>query len=124
MNGRGEARRPPRAPWGQFPLSELTVLLAIGLAVYGFAGLGSPRAVWAFAGAAALGSLAGLEVAIREHFAGYRPHAPLLAAALAVPALTALVLAGTSLLVAGIAAAALFTGAQLWMTKVFTRRRG
>jgi hypothetical protein len=30
---------PPRAPWGKFPLSELTVLLALALAAAGLAAL-------------------------------------------------------------------------------------
>jgi hypothetical protein len=77
------APAPPRAPWGSFPLSELTVLLAVALGIYGVASWGSSRAVWAIGGATVLGCLAGLEVAVREHFAGYRSHASLLAGAVA-----------------------------------------
>jgi hypothetical protein len=69
MSAPHETRRPPRAPWGAFPLSELTVLLAMAAALYGLLAWGSRSAVWALSAAACLGSLAGLEVAIREHLA-------------------------------------------------------
>ncbi len=67
--------RPP-APWGNFPLAELTILggivcLLIGLFFGGgtmFIGLG-----------VALAGVGGMEVAIREHLAGYRSHSTLLA---------------------------------------------
>lgn len=77
---RGE--RPP-APWGSFPLVEICVLLAIVLLIWGFVSGGNRGATMVFAGLA-LGSLAGLELAIREHFAGYRSHTTLLAGAIAV----------------------------------------
>jgi hypothetical protein len=70
--------RPP-APWGRFPLVELVVLLAIGLFVAGLVVRGDRGQVM-LTGALALGSLAGLELSIREHFAGYRSHTTLLAA--------------------------------------------
>jgi hypothetical protein len=77
---RGE--RPP-APWGSFPLVELCVLLSLILLVAGFVIGGTRGATMVFAGLA-LGSLAGLELAIREHFAGFRSHTTLLAGAVAV----------------------------------------
>src|SRR5215207_11672731 len=77
---RGE--RPP-APWGSFPLVEICVLLAIVLLVGGFVSGGNRGATMVFAGLA-IGSLAGLELAIREHFAGFRSHTTLLAGAIAV----------------------------------------
>jgi hypothetical protein len=77
---RGE--RPP-APWGSFPLVEVCVLLSILLLVGGFVVGGTRGATMVFAGLA-LGSLAGLELAIREHFAGFRSHTALLAGAVTV----------------------------------------
>jgi hypothetical protein len=77
---RGE--RPP-APWGSFPLVELCVLLSIVLLIAGFVIGGTRGATMVFAGLA-LGSLAGLELAIREHFAGFRSHTTLLAGAVTV----------------------------------------
>ena len=66
--------RPP-APWGNFPLAELAVLggivcLAIGI-------FGSHETLIGVG--VAMAGLGGMEVAIREHFAGYRSHTTLLA---------------------------------------------
>src|SRR5215213_2683056 len=77
---RGE--RPP-APWGSFPLVEICVLISLVLLVAGFVTGGTRGATMVFAGLA-LSSLAGLELAIREHFAGFRSHTMLLAGAVAV----------------------------------------
>jgi hypothetical protein len=79
-SARGE--RPP-APWGSFPLVELCVLLSIVMLIVGFVMGGTRGATLVFAGLA-VGSLAGLELAIREHFAGFRSHTTLLAGAVAV----------------------------------------
>src|SRR5689334_8333126 len=65
----------PRAPWGDFPLVELCALAAIVLGVWGFLAHNGVL----ITGAAFLGSVAGLEVAIREHFGGYRLHTLVLA---------------------------------------------
>jgi hypothetical protein len=70
--------RPP-APWGNFPLVELVVLLALILIVAGFIIRGQ-RGGTMIVGGLALGSLAGIELSIREHFAGFRSHTTLLAA--------------------------------------------
>jgi hypothetical protein len=70
--------RPP-APWGGFPLVELVVLLALILIVAGFVVRGE-RGATMIVGGFALGSLAGTELSIREHFAGFRSHTTLLAA--------------------------------------------
>jgi hypothetical protein len=73
----------PKAPWSPFPLVELCVLIAIVVIVLGFLSDG-PRRGALLACGVALGSLAGLEIAIREHFAGFRSHSALRAAAAAV----------------------------------------
>jgi uncharacterized integral membrane protein len=77
--GKG-ADRPPEAPWGSFPLAELTILAGIVLLVVGLVG-GNPTALGVGVVLAALG---GLEVSVREHFAGYRSHTTLLAGAVFV----------------------------------------
>ncbi len=79
----------PPAPWGAFPLAELAVLLGLVLMATGFfVASGGARAGLIAAGVMSA-SLAGLEVALREHLAGYRSHSTLLgglaALALAVP---------------------------------------
>ena len=81
--------RPP-APWGSFPLQELTVLVALVMLVIGFVSY-SPVTI---AVGVVLGCLGGLELSVREHFGGYRSHTVLLAG-------TAFVLTVTSLLYVG-----------------------
>jgi hypothetical protein len=88
---RGTQER-PQAPWGRFPLSELVVLLGIVLAVAGFVMQSREGTIMLLAGLA-LGSLAGLELAYREHFAGYRSHSSLLAACVSFGAGAVVVLA-------------------------------
>ena len=77
----GDPRLP--APWGPFPLTELVVLLAIGLLIGAFVVRGE-RGRTMLAAGLLLGSLGGLEVSIREHFAGYRSHTTIFAAAAGV----------------------------------------
>lgn len=59
------------------PLAELVILAGIVALVIGVVG-GKPTAIGV---GVALAGLGGLEVAIREHFAGYRSHTTLLAGA-------------------------------------------
>ena len=66
--------RPP-APWGNAPLAELVILGGIVSLAYGIIG-GHETAIGL---GVALAGLGGMEVAIREHFAGYRSHTTLLA---------------------------------------------
>ena len=66
--------RPP-APWGSAPLAELVILAGIVSLAIGAIG-GNPTAIGL---GVALAGLGGMEVAIREHFAGYRSHTTLLA---------------------------------------------
>ena len=90
---RGTAERPP-PPWGSFPLTELVTLLGIVLAIGGMiSGVEENRGRTMLGAGIALGSLAGLETAIRDHFAGYRSHSTLLAAFLAILALAAMIFA-------------------------------
>jgi hypothetical protein len=88
----GIDERPP-APWGKFPLVELVVLLALGLFVSALF-VGGPRGVVMLMAGLALGSLAGLELSIREHFAGYRSHTTLLAGAAAFACVAIVYFAG------------------------------
>jgi hypothetical protein len=67
----------PKAPWSPFPLTELVVLLALVLLVLGFLSSGDRRGVLIGVGLV-LASLAGGELALREHFAGFRSHTMLL----------------------------------------------
>jgi hypothetical protein len=65
----------PQAPWGSFPLAELSVLAGIVMLAIGIFGK-SPVAIGV---GVILAGLGGLATAATEHFAGYRSHTTLLA---------------------------------------------
>jgi uncharacterized membrane protein YhiD involved in acid resistance len=86
-----------------------------------------PRSTVLLATGLALGSLAGLELSIREHFAGYRSHTVLLAAAAGVATLALLFYAVPDLLAPGarIGVAALVTAAAgFLLARAFRARAG
>ncbi len=66
--------RPP-APWGNFPLVQLAVLAGLVFIVLGAVNQNGAQLMIGLG----LGSLGGLELSMREHFAGYRSHTTLLA---------------------------------------------
>jgi hypothetical protein len=86
------ARRAPRerppAPWGRFPLVELVILLGLILLITGFF-VQETRGAVLIACGLTLAALAGLELAVREHLAGYKSHSTVLAGAVTVPSLAA-----------------------------------
>ena len=94
-----EEERPP-APWGSFPLVEVVVLIGLVMLVAALF-VSGPRSTALLVTGLALGSLAGLELSIREHFGGYRSHTALLAAAAGVAVLALLFYAVPDLLPAG-----------------------
>ncbi len=77
---RGTPDERPPAPWGSAPLAELVILAGIVSLAIGVVG-GHPTTIGI---GVALAGLGGMEVAIREHFAGYRSHTTLLAGAVFV----------------------------------------
>jgi hypothetical protein len=77
---RARMRDAPKAPWSPFPLVELCVLAALVLLVLGILADGGRRGVLLACGLALI-TLAGLELALREHLTGFRSHSTLLAAA-------------------------------------------
>lgn len=116
--------RPP-APWGNFPLSELVILLGIGLMTWGFI-TWSSQGNLRFGAGLALASLGGLELSLREHLAGYRSHSSLLAGAAAIAVISALALGPGphvfwALLVIGVV---MFGAAFYGLREVFKRRSG
>lgn len=106
---------------------ELIVLLAL---VFGVAGAitWGPRGRLMLAAGVALACLAGLELSIREHFAGFRSHTTLLAGTATAAAVSAVVLAsGTGGVPQGLlllVAIAVFGGAFWALREVFKRRSG
>jgi hypothetical protein len=126
---RRRTREAPPAPWGSFPLTELVVLIALVFGVIGFIRFETHSGKVMVAAAMVLGSLGGLEVSIREHFAGYRSHTTLLAASCAVGSMILIsVIAGS----AGIAVLGLVVGVGIlvfvlafWaLRQAFIRRSG
>lgn len=119
---RSTEERPP-APWGRFPLSELCTLLALGLGVAGLIVWGRTGVVMLVC-AAGLGSLAGLELSLREHLAGYRSHTTLLAGTVAVATLAALFFSEAPRVAMLPGAAAVFAIAFFGLRQLFKRRSG
>lgn len=112
--------RPP-APWGSFPLAELTVLAGIVMLAIGAIG-GSPTAIGV---GVVLAGLGGLEVSVREHLAGYRSHTTLLAGTVFVLVTGGLFyLAGLVLAVCLALGAAAFAVAFLALRRAFQRASG
>jgi lysylphosphatidylglycerol synthetase-like protein (DUF2156 family) len=105
--------RPP-APWGSAPLAELVILAGIVSLAIGVIG-GHPTAIGV---GVALAGLGGLEVAIREHFAGYRSHTSLLGGAAFVLTTGLVFYAGGQVL-----AVALAFGAVAFVVVFFLARR-
>lgn len=121
---RSRSERPP-APWGSFPLVELCVLLGIILLIAGFI-TGDTRGATMVLAGLVLGSLGGLELAIREHFGGYRSHSTLLAGTVAILSGTLVaVISGTILLpvLVGVAVG-VFAVCFFLFRRVFRRRSG
>jgi hypothetical protein len=111
---RGSVEERPAAPWGDFPLAELTILAGIAMLAIGAIG-GHPTAIGV---GVVLASLGGLEVAVREHFAGYRSHTSLLAGTLFV-----LVVGGLFYLAGLILAICLGVGAAAFLAAFIALRR-
>jgi hypothetical protein len=120
-----EPRERPPAPWGRFPLTELVVLLAILCLVSAFFFHGE-RSRTLLAGGAALGSLGGLELSIREHFAGFKSHSTMLGAAAGVVTMVVLVLVvhPISIWIVLLSGIGVF-GAAFWLLReAFKKRSG
>lgn len=114
MSDRHSTEERPPAPWGNFPLAELTVLAGIVMLVIGVVGR-NPTAIGI---GVVLAGLGGLEVAVREHFAGYRSHTTLLAGTVFV-----LVTGGLFYLAGLILAICLGIGAITFLVAFFALRR-
>lgn len=114
---------PPPAPWGSFPLVELCVLLALVLGIAGIVVWGRQGQIM-LACAASVGSLAGLELAIREHWAGYRSHTSVLAGVGGVAAMALCFFLGAPQAVLVGAGVAVFAIGFWLLRGVFRRRSG
>jgi hypothetical protein len=119
----GRDERPPPL-WGSFPLSEIVILVGV-LLLFGGLFVQPPRGLVMIGVGGGLASLAGLELALREHYTGYRSHTMLLSAGIGVPVLGVLLLATRLPTAACVAAAvAAFGGSAWFFAKAFQRRSG
>ena len=109
--------RPP-APWGNAPLAELVILAGIVALAIGVIG-GHPTAIGV---GVALAGLGGLEVAIREHFAGYRSHTTLLAGAAFVLTTGLVFYAANQILAVALAVGAAVFAATFYLARRAFRR--
>jgi len=104
----------PEAPWGKAPLAELAIFAGIVCLAIGIFG-SHETMIGVGVGLAAVG---GMEVAIREHFAGYRSHTTLFAGFVFV------VVVGLLFYVAGMVLAyALPIGAACFVVAFYLARR-
>ena len=111
----------PKAPWHPFPLIELAVLVGIVCIVVGLIAHNRPGGRALLVLGLALGSLGGLDTALREHFAGYRSHTLVLAATPAVALTVVLAVAKAPGIVLPIVAVAVFGIAVILLRAAYTR---
>ena len=120
---RARRDRLPPPPWAPVPLVELAVLAALIIGVIGFFSPGKRGAILLVC-AAVLGSLAGLEVAIREHFAGFKSHTTVLSLAVAIAAAAVAFFAGGPRWLIVAIGVPLFVFAFFLLRNAFARRSG
>jgi hypothetical protein len=114
----------PKAPWHPFPLVELSALVGIVLIVLGFLDLESDRGRMLLVLGMLLASLAGLDTAVREHFAGFRSHSTLLAGLPAVLGAAAVFFTRAPWIAVVGVGAAIFAGALVLFRNAFRHRSG
>lgn len=111
--------RPP-APWGSFPLGELTTLAGLVLLVLAFV----EQSGRLLALGMALVALSATELAAREHFAGFRSHSALLGLILAAVTVVVLVVAGAPRAIQIGLGVAVFAAGFWWMRRLFHDKTG
>lgn len=122
--GASEPTRAIRPPWHPVPLVELCVLLGLVLIVIGCFSLGDRRGGILILSGLGLGSLAGLDTVLREHFAGAKSHTTLLAGVPAVVLAGVLFFAQAPWIVLLAAVAAVFATGFMALRGAFMRRSG
>jgi hypothetical protein len=114
----------PKAPWHPLPLVELCVLAGIVLLVLGIISYDTDRGKALLVSGMLLGSLGGLDTALREHFSGFRSHAMILAALPAVGIAAILFFAGAAWPLVSLAPVVAFAAALPLLLRAYRRRAG
>jgi hypothetical protein len=112
----------PPAPWSPFPLTELCILVALVLIVLGALDAAGRRGALLGCGLV-LVTVAGLELAVREHLAGFRSHSTLLAAACALAVAVSLTLLTAVPKLAALAVAVVVFGSAFALLRAAFRSR-
>lgn len=116
----------PQPIWAPFPLTELLILLGLVMAVVGLISRNMPVAI----GGLVIVSSASIELASREHFAGYRSHSALLAGLGAVISVTVLAFGGSAIDVTvppwaiAVVGVLVFVSLFVLLRRAFRRRTG
>jgi hypothetical protein len=116
------AEERPKPPWHPFPLVELGVLAGIVLLVLGFLSFDTDRGKAMLVCGMLLGSLGGLDTALREHFTGFRSHATIIAGLAGVGIAAVLYFAGAPWPAVTVAAIVAFAVALPLLLRGFKRR--
>jgi hypothetical protein len=120
--GRPSIEDRPKPPWHPVPLVELCVLVGIVLLILGATRHDSDRGRILLVMGMALGSLGGLDTALREHFNGFKSHTMVLSALPAVAAAAGLYFARLPWPVV-VAGAVVVFGVAFWaLRRAFLRR--
>ncbi len=121
---RARLHEAPKPPWAPLPLTELCILVGLVILVVGFFTRG-PDASALIGSGLGLVALGTVEFTVREHFAGYRSHATLLAATLGMAAAGALYLLDVIGAVAPLAVGLVIACLAWWaLREAFRRRTG
>jgi len=112
----------PKAPWHPFPLVELCVLAGIVLLILGLINYDTDRGRAMLVSGMLLGSLGGLDTALREHFGGYRSHTMILAGLLAVGLAAILFFAGAPWIAVTVTPVLIFFAAAWALAGAYKRR--
>jgi len=120
--GRPAIEDRPKPPWHPFPLVELCVLIGIVLLILGVLDIDSDRGKLLLVSGLALGSLGGLDTALREHMGGYRSHTTMIAALPAVVTAAVLYFARAPWPAVVAAAVAVFAGGFWALRRTYLRR--
>jgi hypothetical protein len=113
----------PKAAWSPFPLTELVILLALVMLGLGFFSDGGRRGTLIGVGVV-LASLAGGELAVREHFAGFRSHTTLLSMLCGFAVGAVVAVAGAPGAVVVVVAVLIAAAAFPLLRRAFARRSG